>query len=443
MEEKILNNEENEGITLGEIFSWIWKKKLIGLITAIAIFLVVFIGVRFIYNPMVQTYTVNFQYANIPGLANGHYLDGSSFDYQGIISEESINSVIEASPEKFKNIDVTKLLESESISIILENNYLDPENNNYTILSTNYKMTFPLKPFGNFNIAKSFVMDLIQIPVKKSLTIVDSLTYDSNLILSESSSSFGSQYTFLNSQVELLNNGYDNWISSNSSETLVMVDGTSYTLHQLKSIISNYLESENFYSISEEIRLNGYVKFPQQELEKYKLQLESLKDTEETLKLEKENLADQLNSLYTQLNTSSSQSQIIITEAITLLVSKISDVDGQILTNQRSQKDVNKKIETIKTETTVASQEFASRLSEIHTKLTEFTKTYSSVSKTLYNRDMAIFYSNSNVLTIEGGFGTLLTLLASALLGGGCGVFLAGILGYNAKKKEETPKKIK
>lgn len=444
MDENRMIEEQNEGVSLEEIFSWIWAKKIIGLIVAGALFLIMFLGIFLIYNPSARKYVIHFQYADIPSLDSGSYLDGSSFNYRELISESNVNKVITSSPEKYKEVDATKLFASNDFSISVTYNYLDEKNQNYTIVSTNYTINMPASIFKSQNIAKDFALDLIQIPVEKTLNIIDGLTYKTNLILSAQSNEFESQISYLTTQTDLLISGYDGWIAANTANTSFLIDGNNFTLQQLKNEITQYLTEQDFYAFSEELNLKGYVKSPEAERSKYELQLAGLKDARDYLTTEKEELEQQLSSLYSQLGLGSGtgQSQVIITEAITVLISKITDVNTRILSNEKSQRDVQRKLDTITAGDSTESTAFGLRLKAIEEKLTEFTETYASVSKTLYQRDMNIYYSNSNVIKTEGGLSMIITLVASAFVGLICGVFVAGVIGYNYQKKKNEQETI-
>lgn len=428
------------GVSLGQIFSWIWRGKIIGIIVAIVLFIFLFLCISFLYNASAKIYTVSFQYSNVPDLSSGEYLDGTKFNYNDIISEENVLSVVNSDKEAYSSIDVDKLFGSNQFMLKQKFNYRDEANEDFTIVSTTYTMMMPSKIFKNFNQAKKFSMDLIKIPVNKTLSILEQLNYNSNIILSKDTSNFNSQLSFLQSQIHLLNEGYGQWISNYGGEVTVLVDGSEFSLKQLRNSISNYLDSVHFSVLSEEVRLNGLVKNPSVEISSLELEIASYNDEKEQLLKVKDSINVQLDKLYENLGTTTAQNPIINTDGIVTLISKITDIEQQIIAIDKSIYDLDIKLNNINLSVRSASLEFEQRLEQITSKIEDFTKTYTSVSSLLYQRDMSVYYSNSNVLVSSGGFGLIMTVAASGFVGLFVGLIIAGILGYNYSKKEDKMK---
>lgn len=432
--------EVESGVSLGQIFSWVWRGKIIGIIVAVFLFIFLFLCISFLYNASAKVYTVSFQYSNVPNLSSETYLDGTKFNYNDIISEENVLSVVNSDKEAFSSINVDKLFESNQFIIKQKLNYRDEANKDFTIVSTTYTMMMPSKIFKSFNQAKKFCMDLIKIPVNKTLNIIDQLNYNSNIILSKDASDFNSQLSFIQSQIHLLNKGYEQWINNYGGEVTVIVDSNEFSLNQLKNNIDNYLDSVHFSVLSEEVRLNGLVKNPSVEISRLELEIATYRDEKEQLLKVKDSINAQLDKLYENLGTTTAQTPIINTDGIVTLISKITDIEQQIIAIDKSIYDLDIKLNNINLSVRSASLEFEQRLEQITSKIEDFTKTYTSVSSLLYQRDMSVYYSNSNVLVSSGGFGLIMTVAASGFVGLFVGLIIAGILGYNYSKKEDKMK---
>ena len=73
--------QEEEGITLGQIFKAMFFNKIRFLIVSVATFVVLLIGILVVYNPGKKTYVAKFKYSDI-NIANGHYSNGKTFNTQ-------------------------------------------------------------------------------------------------------------------------------------------------------------------------------------------------------------------------------------------------------------------------------------------------------------------------------------------------------------------------
>ena len=114
MSENINNINEDDGVSLGEIFSWVWKKKIIGLIAFAVVAIICFIVILLVSNSS-KKYTVNFDYGKVETLTNNKYLDGSSFSYLDIVDLANLEN-IKNSNDEYNNIDINKLLDSINIT---------------------------------------------------------------------------------------------------------------------------------------------------------------------------------------------------------------------------------------------------------------------------------------------------------------------------------------
>lgn len=442
------DNKIEEGVSLGEIFGWIWAKKIIGLIVTVVLFILVVVGVKYVYNPGATTYSVKFSYENIPYLANGKYVDGSSFNYRDIINRDTVNKVVEEN-EEFKSVNLDVLFGTNKFNISEVITYAKEGDPTSSILDRYLMIEAPYKAFNNEDEAVNFLTKLIMNPVEKDKELVNKLSYDANFELMQSSTSYSLELSSLTNQVNLILSGYDSLISQ-YGDTVVYLNneqivdyttgGVQYKLSQLKTRLNNKLTECGFYSLSNELSSQGYIKNPDAERVVLENKIISLEE-------ENKNLGIRIEALQTQLDNilqASSSSQIIVTDAIKDLVNEITSLTNQKVNNQIEITACKKKIETINSSDLTASNAFGERLKSIEEMLKKETSTYTSVAKYIYLRDANVVYLNSNIIDTNGGFSTSLVLVAGAFVGLFVGVVVAGVTGYLKVKKEEkeiaTPK---
>ncbi len=434
-EEQIL--DEEQGVSIKDIFSWVWAKKWIGLISALVIFIIVLLVIVVFYNPSAKSYKVVFSYEHVPNLEEGRYLDGSAFSYRDVISEAAVNQVVEENKEKYGSIKVDDLFKGNEFNITSSYTYQNPEAEDFTIIATDYTIEMPFDVFDSADLAKDFVIDLIKLPIKKTAELIKDLEYTVNLDRYTQTISFEDRIYYINAQIELLNTGYENFIKTND-DIFVNVDGGKSKLSQLKYEINDYLNYQNYSVMASELKLNGYIRDAELEKSKYAIQMQDLKEKLEYLLVQKDALEQRYADIRNLLaNTGESSSVTIITsEAVTVLVTRLADVDAEINANKEEQRILQKKLDMLAATDKTACEDFGKRLDAVHKKLYEFTDTYTVVARALTERNMVIYYDNSNVITTNGGISLILSVLVSAIGGLLVGAVIAGICGYLYKNRE-------
>ncbi len=435
------DNKIEEGVSLGEIFGWIWAKKIIGLIVTVVLFLLIVIGLKYVYNPGAISYSVKFSYENIPYLASGKYVDGSAFNYRDIINRNTVNKLVEENDE-FKSVDLDALLNTNSFSISEVTTYVKDGDPTSGVLENYYLIKAPYKAFNSEDDAIKFLNALIMNPINKDRELIDNLSFDANFDLMQSATSYTTELESLTNQVNLILSGYETLISE-YGDTVVYLNnqqvvdyatgGVQYKLSQLKTRLNNKLTESGFYSLSNELNAKGYVKNPEAEKAVLENRIVSLEEENKNLEIKIEALQTQLDSIL----QSSSSNQIIVTDAIKDLVNQITDLTNKKVNNQIEITSCKKKIETINSSDLTASNAFGERLKSVEEMLKEETKTYTSVCKYIYTRDADVVYLNSNIVDTNGGISTILILVAGAFVGLFVGVVVAGTAGYLKVKKEE------
>ena len=209
------NKREDEGISLIELIHIIFRRKwiLLGVTLGIFIFSIVFSSV--ILNRNKEYYSVTFS-LEYPESSNYKYPDGTSFNYRKIISYDNL-VIAKESNQKYKNIDVDSLFETNSIQIA----ELTKTVNGNTVPSGEYTLAAKAKFFNSRDVAKEFLRDLTNVPIVKVNEIIANLDYDSNLLNYSNSTVYESQIDYLIAQRDFIINGYNNLINYFSSGLMV------------------------------------------------------------------------------------------------------------------------------------------------------------------------------------------------------------------------------
>lgn len=443
MEQKDLYNNE-DGVSIKEIFSWIWAKKLIGLILACFVLLIVVLGVVFFYNPMKAVYSIRYQYGGIPNLDQGTYVDGSVFNYFEIVSEEAIFATIEKD-ESFSSLK--NGVEGAQFSISYT-----PKQEEQTTLEE-YVISVNANFFSNEKQAKAFLVELAKYPLYKTTEILNQQNYDYNLTQYESVDTFEEQLAYLTNQVNFLIANYDLLISY-FGDASVDVQGSNAYLSQIKQELSKVLtDADTNFSLTvlqDELSYNGYVKDYTKTKALYEKQLATLKEkiyedptdpsNDSYLIRRLKKLESQQEALLNQTNGST----VVTTEALKDIVNQIAQINAEIAQIEDEIRILTKKLENIalveegKGETFLSdSQTFAGKMDNLKRQLEQETELYKTISKNLFETNMQIYFMDAKVITETGSINLILTGIIGIVGGVLVGGVVAGILGYRSEKKKE------
>lgn len=454
MEENNLNLQE-QGVSLGDIFGWIFKGKIPGLIVAGILFLLSFIAIVFIVSPSGEIYEVQFDYSGIPGLNGGTYIDGTKFNYQDIIVEENVNAVIENNKKlyaegktnyDYSTIDLEKLFESNKFTIDVKRIYWENDNKDAEpeLKATNYIISLPPKAFKSATLAKMFVKDLIERPLYKTQEMVETMDFKTNLDMYNSVLSFDTKLDYLKAQVSLLENGFNSF-NGKVGGTQYTIDGKTYNFAAIVAGINDFLSSQNYSTMSAELRQIGYVNDKTLAKHRYEIQMDDLVKEEAYLnaQLTKVNetyteAKEALESIGTGTVVTTDQVLSLLTQLNDTLLNKKTSLDSEILANKEEQRKLQIKIDALNTLSDEDNAAFKARLDNIYERLVIETETYDKVYKTITTRDMYVYYTNSNVITTTGGMSAMIKFGAPVVLAIVSFVCVAWVYGYLKSKKEEV-----
>lgn len=452
-EDKVLNNDE--GVSIGEIFSWIWKKKILGLIIFVVVALISFLAIFFISKNKIN-YVVNFDYGTTPYFSDNKYLDGTNFNFYNLVKEDVLQTVKDNSENNaYNDIDIANLVKSISITKVRET-----EEESNELLDEYYQITVSANCFASDDQARAYLIDLINLPLNKNEAFLNTLTFDINLTNAVDSKTYQEEVTYIKDQVNLLTSGYDSLIStfgnvsiyvqqdSEGNVTFNTYDGVNseiassvYTLSQLRNRMTDLIARYNYNYLEDIIEANMYVKIngvdDKEAIDYYNT---LYKNRQEALTYQNANIEKQLVNLNKQIN------EIIDSTSGTPLVD-LSVVQGLIdqraaLTAQQTENDIQ--LENIKEMLNMINNPdndfaddvaFGTRLEELRELISEETKTYTSIYIELYNRINEVNYRQAAILDTDGGISLIINAAISVILGLIVGAVVAGVVGYNSTKK--------
>ena len=180
--------EREDGMTLGEIFSLMFKKKLIVLITTCAVAIIGIITILAVYNPMQKKVTAEYYYDKTT-LTTGNYSDGEPFRMSDVISYDNIKAVIDSN-DAYKGLNAQKIFESFTIENVQE---VDAEKN----VKSYYKITALRKLLKNDELAKKFMNDLISYPIKVNTEIMKDVDLTKQLVKYKEAKTYADAFGYL------------------------------------------------------------------------------------------------------------------------------------------------------------------------------------------------------------------------------------------------------
>lgn len=244
-----MNNEyENEGISFIDLCKVAFGRKILLLIITVSITIIGFFATKVIYNKNKTRVIAEYNYS-IVGLDNGEYFDGSKFNYRNLISLSTLELVKE-SDSNFSNIDVESMYKNDAI--VIDRTISGNDN----AKETTYKITVYKRYFSSDSQAMNFMNKIAELPYTKTLSLLDTVKYDSYLSGARSSIDYENQIAFLEMQEELLKTNYEQIIEKYGDRTLE--DGKKVS--DYFNSLTMYIQNKKISNLNALIEENGYVK---------------------------------------------------------------------------------------------------------------------------------------------------------------------------------------
>ena len=397
------NYEDDNGVTLGQIFKVMFYNKVRLLIVGLSILVILLLYLNLGYNKSKKQYSASFSYNDI-NITNGHYSDGSLFDINDLVDYvddvKKTNSKYDSINTNIKKlgINIDKELVSQKIT--------NAAGNEETQITTVYSIVVNASCFSNYNQAKEFLSDLISYPITRSNEMISSINFDDNLLLFDSSKVYENQINYLTLQEKYILEGYDDLIEAYGD----MIIGDKKLSSRVKDI-ELYFDDNKLSVLTNEMELNGYVK----DLTTYKNSLETEKAA---LELELETNLQKINDLNMVIKTliGYSTSSTLQTLDLTAYNNSINQLTQRNVDIQYEINVIDRYLNSSGTYTSEKQNDFESRLLAFRTKLSEFTKIYKDCYLEAVS-NYKISYSDANMVVASGGFSMTTSIVISVLVG--------------------------
>ncbi len=416
-----MDDKIEDGISIGELFSIVWKRKIIVAIATIVTMLVVLLTVMLFVNPSKTVYKTTFE-LEFMGLNNNKYPSGKSFEYRNIVSDDSVIEVL--SNEDYFNKTEIQNFNSDTLSIV----EIVPKTIDETSILKEYVITVNANLFKTREDAGMFITDLINLEYERIIADFNSISYSTSIDMALNSETFELELNLLNTQKNYILTHYADLIEVFGDQT---ING--------KKLSSYRVEADTYYSInsisnlSTKLSHSFYVK---DESNLYSLELRAnslnIQINESTLKQtelikQRDELLDKANAnFFPEIDSYNNQIVELTTQLIDLNIS---------LDN------VNLKINACKEGLTVDEEvelnAFIAELKRISDKTVEFTNELTEVTQNLFADFTYAKIPSREVATSEGSISIILAALVGAVLGGGISCVAVVALDLSKLNKEE------
>ena len=450
--------EEKQGISIGDIFKKIWHAKITLGVTFVAVMVVGVLGIQYLYSKPSEKYTAGLTY-NFEGAAEGKYPNGTTFNYQSIISLDNL-ATIKDSNDSYKDVDINGLVNDNAISIALVPQEVTSETGESTVTKLNtFTFEASCSYFPNDTIAKSFISDLLNSQYTFAIGLYDAIDYDANLVLANSATTYESQITYLNAQAQYILTSYDELKElfgayayiKNPSESATTPDTISSKITDL----TRYFNSVNINALSaeatEKLYLKGSADNEDNIVQEVYNSLKSLLETYNYNQLLVDKLTKQFNELYQNNNiiiSSPNDLQTKIEQLVTSNVSIKSQITslapkiGYTFTDYNSETNTPAQIEKTGEPTYVFPDEsYTNKVKEFSLKISEYTNELKEATKYISSTYSNTTFDYPNIIEKTGGFSIVLNLAVSFVVAVILACIVAGIKGHIDMQKEKVNKK--
>lgn len=413
--------KDEEGISLLDLLKVAFGRKILLLIITLSITIIGLLFVKFYYNQNKRQYYVNYEYV-MPGIEEGRYIDDSKFNYQMLISPGSLNNVKNSNPD-FSSIDIDKLVDNDGINIYC-NIEFKPQTSEIEKIS--YKLEAKVKYFKNGKQANAFIHAVADQPYNKTISLLDTIKYDSLLDQYKSSNVYDTKADCLVKQYELLQTQYEELIEKYGDVSLS--DGKKLSYYQDELTI--YFSENSVESLVTELQKNGYVK----DYDNYKDELQNQLDKYSDDK----DYNDQIIAeLITHINAMSASIASTDLQAFNEIIADLTVKNAEI---QRKIDKLNLQLDhsTI-TDYDSKMKAFDARIEKYDEVLTRFTNDYKSVQKEVVTDGSYVSYNN-NTVKVQGGIKLYIAGPALLILGCFVGCVVNICLDHKILSKKEDNK---
>lgn len=411
--------ELDEGISLGTIFKVGFGRKLLFLIVTLAVAVVMFLVIVLFYNKGKVNYESTFNY-NMSTTQKDKYIDGSSYNVNSIISSTNLLNIKEKDAD-FKNIDIDKLIETNSISLTKS---VKEYNNTELKAETVYTLKVLKRYFPNDKVAAKFIKAVAETPIDKTNSLANSLTYDGNLVAYTVADSYETKISLLNIQKEFLDASYEALIELYGD---IYIDNRSLTSYQKD--IDDYFLVNQIEALTSQVALNGYVLNFDKHVNDLNIQKEHLNTQIAKNNQAISNIEAEIERIIEKLDGTTISTTSLGLDAFNTELAKLNLENASY---QNELEIVQKKIDL---NGGADKTTFETTLKTYYDALNSFTKNYKEVSKKAYSSNETISYTSSSAIKTSGGLSSVIAVVIGLVLG----IIIAFIVNLIVDREKLSP----
>ena len=422
----------NEGITLFDIFNMLWKKKIfIGIFTLVSMIIVIVI-VLFGINPNKTQYKAEFelihlykQSVNEDGEIETSYdtlPSGTVFHYKDFINEEALDRII-SSNDKYSFMDAKSIIKNNNVSISRTREY-DGVND----IPARYMIT--ISGLGNHkqDIYASFVEDIMNNAINVINKDFTTINYQSKIQKFDNYNNYYYSLPYLNSLIDELVDKYDILIAHNSEGFIV----NGKTLQTYLNEVNSFKSSNTIKGLLAISKENYYVKDVDSFYAEKELKLPSLRNEYARNQLEIDYLTKVYQDIINGVTSSSTDSINVLIDNIMSLVNENVLLMDEI--NFLSGYDsISNTYHTF-----TINEEFDKKVNNELKKVEQLLKTYELNEAEISKNKTEVIYDNTSIVVQSGRISIVITVALGFIIG----IFFSSIISLiielpRIRKKEE------
>ncbi len=250
---------ENNGITIGEIFRIIGKKIWLAFGVAVLAAVLAALVLGLWINPRHTEYTMEFVIV-YPTQDTASYPDGTPFSYRELISSDFLNAAKD-SDESFENVDVARIVRTEnSISIEAETE----ERSGVKRETGRYTLSIKGSYFAGREQVEKFLTALVNVPVARMKANAAEIEFATSSEIFDAAP-FEEQLSMLAADKEAFLKRYDEWIEAYTGEYKVTPVGgegenRAMSLKDFRATVSALYGESTQKDLENELESFGYYK---------------------------------------------------------------------------------------------------------------------------------------------------------------------------------------
>lgn len=405
-----MEEKEEGGISLKEIFSTIFSQKWIALAIVFVVTVAGTLGIYFGKNYLSRSYDVSFTLElpqtrvkddSAAASSSVVYPDETPFYYTDIVSLTTLRNVKKTSTA-FDNIDIERMSKNGDISISRSVN--ETANNSGTYESI-YSLSVKAKYFPSKDVAHDFVVALTGTPMSSSHLSLNDIDYNVYLNAAKAAPDYDTEISQLIAQANYLVGRYETFIDIYNDVSI----GGQQLLYFSEDIKSYTTELEYLLT---EVKEKGYLK-SEDAIGRYQSKLSMI----ERQLVEEELILESLSKL-TDGTAVAEQARIVAQ-----LKTQKADLEKFLSEENRNNYGEN------------IPKSFSDKLDDAYKHVQKYTDDYKTVISSLYRKVSIVSYFDSNVIVTNGDTGIITSAIISFVVGVILSMIIAYVVGWSKRRK--------